>query len=397
MSELYDLESKRFRYWQYVPINRNEVRRALDRLLYHASNRSPSDLIYLLLVDDFLSQPSAPSSLHDREFALNDILTSLIYEKFAALRQVLDLDEPNARSTKAEAIATIERDAQINNHDLMAWSWLYHHYIRVDLDISQVEFSRAAHLEGRTLRRYQNHALNRLTTDLNARERAARDIHYERRLYSGLPIPARMHLFGRDYAKAELRRLITSTPIPHVQVTGEAGIGKSMLVQEVVREQIDIGEIDYVIWVDSPTSVQNVYDHIATTLMRNSPRTYSLRDYASIYEIVIVLDDIQRLDAEKTALEKLLDDLSTEVVYLTHRTFTPFKNTFAHLSLTEIEPTAALDYLRLMAAQDSRFDGWGDMDELFIEIIEDIGGNPFALRQALYAFLSDHGDVSGVQ
>jgi hypothetical protein len=57
---------------------------------------------------------------------------------------------------------------------LIGWSWLYYAYVRVELHLSAAQFCEVAHIDPRTLRRYQKRAMLRLTARLIAGEQQAR-------------------------------------------------------------------------------------------------------------------------------------------------------------------------------------------------------------------------------
>jgi hypothetical protein len=131
----------------------------------------------------------------------------------------------------------------------------------------------------------------------------------------GLPCAAPVRLVGRERTWAQLQRLLAGAPPKHVQITGAAGIGKTALVQEAVRQQIDAGQIGHLIWVARPRSVQEVLACAQTAL----PCALSLREYSGLLPVALVLDGIERLGAEATGLERLLDELGMVLVYLTSR------------------------------------------------------------------------------
>lgn len=87
------------------------------------------------------------------------------------LRAVLALPLADEDNTLLTAFQAIQRDARTGNTELLAWGWLYYRFVRVDLQITSTQFSQAARITARTLRRYQQRSAARLTLHLIDQER----------------------------------------------------------------------------------------------------------------------------------------------------------------------------------------------------------------------------------
>jgi hypothetical protein len=159
-----------------VLINQQAVREALDNLVYTTRPIRPSPLIQLLLVQNLLSD-SRLAGLEVQHFALSRLLTGCIRDPFIRQRRALELDNPDRYSTRQEALAAIAADAQMASPELLGWGWLYYRYVRVDLLITHDLFSQSAHIDRRTLRRYQQHGVKRLTLYLIEQEVQARSAY----------------------------------------------------------------------------------------------------------------------------------------------------------------------------------------------------------------------------
>ena len=114
--------------------------------------------------------------------------------------------------------------------ELIGWSWLYHHYVRIDLNIQAQAFCDVLHIDERTLRRYQQHSLKRLTNILIQREWSARLRQRNRRLFSELPHagnfnPLAMHTDANNYVS----RMFGEAKPCHFCISGSRGIGKQHL------------------------------------------------------------------------------------------------------------------------------------------------------------------------
>src|SRR5664279_5060404 len=169
-------------------ISEESVKAALDALRYGSRSRLPlsNPLEYLLLVDQALMNPVLPHGTSNRRYVLADILISLITDELAKHRRAIGTPDEVIVS-REHAIATIAREAKNANPELLGWSWMYFHYVRVELDISIRLFCRLACIDARTLQRYKEHAVVRLMFRLIDRERVARNSHQKRRLYTMLP------------------------------------------------------------------------------------------------------------------------------------------------------------------------------------------------------------------
>lgn len=148
------------------------VRQAV--LALHTMKPIHSPLFSLRLVADVLADPDFPRSHDERHYALNLVLTASIRQGFHQQRAVLDRPLPLATETFLEARAAIHTDSLLDNSELLAWGWLYYHFVRVDLGIGVKVFCNAASITSRTLRRYQQTGFVRLTYALRQQEYAAR-------------------------------------------------------------------------------------------------------------------------------------------------------------------------------------------------------------------------------
>ena len=169
-------------------ISEANVRAALDSMIYSTVARQTSPLERLWLVEAFLSAPEQPASPHNHRYALQTILVDLITAELTRHRAVVGLPALVADAPLPTVIEQIARDAGDGNIERIGWSWLYHRYVRVDLNLSARDFCKYAHLDARTRQRYQNHAIRRLTERLIEAEREARRRLHKRRLYAALSI-----------------------------------------------------------------------------------------------------------------------------------------------------------------------------------------------------------------
>src|SRR5262249_19346885 len=157
-------------------------------------------------------------------------------------------------------------DIKTGSRELVAWCWLYYRYVRVDFDISTTSFCRIAGINERTLLRYSNYGIHQLVVRLIKHEQVARTIHRKRHLFSQIPSIGPKILFVRDAELQFVRKSLRCLPIPPIQVIGADGVGKTAFIQRTVRALIEQGEIEFLLWLDAPTSIDIVYRYITEFL-----------------------------------------------------------------------------------------------------------------------------------
>ena len=155
-----------------VTINEQDVQKVL-RALWHGTSQD-SHLRGLHLVDAILRDPVFPASSQSREYALNHILTQIITEQLTHQRVMLHRQPPAAAETRMEALSAIRHDGVSGSPELLGWSWLYYHFVRVELYITAGDFCAEVGVTRRTLRRYQRRGMRRLTAHLIEAEQTAR-------------------------------------------------------------------------------------------------------------------------------------------------------------------------------------------------------------------------------
>ena len=363
-------------------ISQQHVRQALMALRSASAPHTTNPLLTLQLVEEALSDPALPHNTCEHQYILNEKLIDLICSGYVRHRQALGLDIPPPFMNQAAAEQYILQDGRKDNRILLGWSWLYFHYVRVDLNITSDSFCGQAGLDARTLRRYQQQAIARLTAEVIAEERRVRLRQRQRRLSAALPVPERLPLFGREQALAHFRRVWAAGVPRHLFVTGVEGIGKTALVHAAVREQIAADSIDYLVWVEQPDSFDSLRKTLIDALMMQRT-ALPLRDYAARYELLVVIDGLDGLAEEWDRLEQLLADLSTERVVLINRSYLPLRPLVTRLELTPLQPEAALSFLRSLIWVELQDENLTEGD---VQILWQVaGGHPQAIRQQVEA------------
>jgi tetratricopeptide (TPR) repeat protein len=318
-------------------ISQETVRAALDGLIY-ATKEKNNPLLSLLLIDNFLLNPDLPISAQSREFALSYTLTSLIANEFQRHLSAYNHHPLTAINSRESAIDAIKNIAKYQSAEFVGWTWLYYHYVDIHFNIALQEFCKIAHIDERTLRRYQQFTIKRITDQLIELEWNTRSTQRKRRLYSELPSMGIGTLEGRETEVQRIRRVLAEALPAHIQVTGAAGIGKSALVEVILRELIEDGQIHKVIWLNRPPTLKYVYEFITEQLLPEDSHL-SIREYLVIYPTIIVLDDFELNDDNK-ALASLLQMLKPAKVFITSRLHIALPH-LASIPLAEIEEEAA--------------------------------------------------------
>ncbi len=355
-------------------ISWESVRSALDSLVYLSTARPLNPLERLLLVDEFLTNPDFPPGPHGRQFALDRILVMTTEEQYQRLRAALGMKLPDPDVTIETAMAEIAADERHGNLESIGWGLLYFRFVRAGLGLSLDMLAPAIHVDPRTLRRYQHHAIRKLTEQLIQNEWFARKRQRQRRLISELPsVPVR--LFGREHMLREMQTVLGQEACHHVLITGATGVGKTAFVQTVLRHQIECEALDHLIWIHKPATAEFVRRQLIERLLAEDS-TIHLREYLLLRRVGVVLDSIEPLQADRQALELLLDDLNSALVFLTSRIAFPLRNITRHVVLSELDEAHAVAFIGSVSGQ--RLD-----EATALDVYRTLGGNPLALKLAV--------------
>lgn len=369
-------------------ISRDDVSAALSSLIHTTSKLEATGLEHLLLVDLRVTAPDMPAGDDVRRFALRELLVTEIAAALAEGRRLFGLDTPDMRAPLRQALTTLAEDAAAGAHDLLAWSILYYRFVRADLSLSVEGLADVIGVHTRTISRYIDDGSEMLTERLIRAEQEARLRHRQRQLYTLLPNSVPIRAVGRDDLLRATEESLAALSPRHILITGTTGIGKTTFVQELMRRQIDAGNLDHLVWLYQPGSVQFIRQQVGEALLRDDGQV-TLRDYLLLYRVAVVLDQIEMAASDQRAFADLLRDLGAALVCLISRNPVVAEGIEASLTLTEIDRSAAeivvVDALRLRPALSAE-----DRHEIALALYDHIGGNPLALKLA--AGLWEHSD-----
>jgi tetratricopeptide (TPR) repeat protein len=352
-------------------ISIRSVRDALENMLYSAKAVPfvSNPLLYLLLIEVQLLDPDLPNTQIAREYMLNRYLVACITKQYTQVRLSHGLGDPgDVTPNLTQSSIRSER----GHPELLAWSWLYHHFVRVDLGIHAVTFCSLADLNERTLRRYQQHGIKRLTSHIVNDEWVARRDHRQSRLLGAIAAKHPNDLVGRDRVVAQAREMLHSPRSICLQITGAPGVGKSAIAAALLKKEVEDDNLDHILWIDAPQSVEYIRTFANERLSIQAP--VELSDYARLYRIAIVLDGCELLAEEIEALLTLLYDLKFANVILITQTYMAVDNSAA-IVLNELTENDALGLIR--SRLELQFPDYTEAD--VSRILRCCGGNPGAI------------------
>lgn len=368
-------------------ISRDDIRAVLDGLIHAGQRPSASGLERLLIVELALTAPDMPPSDEARAYAVRDLLvteTARALDQQRALFRLLPLD---LHASAVAAQHDVEQMVRVGARELLLWCVLYYRYVRSDLDWSVERLAQLIAVHPRTLPRYQEDALELLTERVIGVEQEARRAQLRRHLLTMLPYSVPQRLFGRhDLLDAVTRQLPTLSP-RHLLISGPAGIGKTSFAQELLRRQIDAGELDYLIWLEAPISTAYVQQQLTERLLRENTQL-PLRDFLLLYRVALVLDGIDALIAEPApALRALLSDCGAAELLLLNRAPVAQELVEAHVALPELDFAAATAFVETLLRSRQVEAGRAEAAQV---IADHVGGVPLELRLATALWEQGH-------
>ncbi len=357
-------------------ISQQSVRKALDAMVRGTPNDENRSLLYLTLVDDFLSDPLMPHMDTPREFAVYHILIDLITCRYSESRQSVELEPPSEHPTLDEMRCSFNQDTRTRFPDLIGWSILYYRYVRTDVNLFATGYPADLGIDERTFRRYQADAIKRLTRDLIQEEYSARRRQHRLYLYTQLPDMQQTHFLGREKLKREVEELIEQNPPAWVQISGPKGIGKTAFVQVILRNLIERDALDQIVWIHNPQSVEYVRRYLRQTLLPDG--LVELGMYTTKVRAAIVLDNITQLRGFLPELRDCLNELINTRLFITNIIYVDISPKMKHIVLPPLEKRDVLSLVNLSYTGEETDDvEYGD------DLWGRVGGNPLAVQLAI--------------
>lgn len=208
-------------------------------------------LLGFMIVRQKLHAPTALRGISAERQAVWDVLIEVATDCLIRHRALFDYSSPDPDAPLTTIIKDLEQDGLLANGQLIGCSFIYHRYIRADLNLSVKEIYDYLQYDERQGRRRTNEYWELLVGEFIAREKAAR--HQDRINRCLMAIPRRQYVrlatqqnlievLGQKITKDEFR---TQTLI-----YGEAGSGKSTIALRLSEILISEDYVDEVVWID---------------------------------------------------------------------------------------------------------------------------------------------------
>jgi tetratricopeptide (TPR) repeat protein len=360
-------------------INPTSVEAALNTLVYTTTDTSDAaTLLSLVLIEEYLHDPARPPAKNLREFALKSILCGLIEQTLLQFRTASELPALNAADTLSMALKQIQLDSQQNSADLLGWSYLYYRFVRIDMGISHDAYAEYANIETRSLRRYKKYIVTRLAEKLIDAEWTARRRQHQTRLLVVIPTDSHRPLIGREQQLQNAFAMLKDGLATRCYVTGGVGMGKTAFLAMLARLLTEAEMLDYVIWVSSPRTVEDVLNRLAETVLPPHSRL-ELRDMLVNYRVLLIIDDVAELSQNATDFSALLDFLAPCLVCMASEKHISLKQTVHHIHLDELNKHEVHELVQFLKADTTIPYSVSE------SICQEVGGNPQAIHLAVLA------------
>ncbi len=163
--------------------------------------------------------------------------------------------------------------------------------------------------------------------------------------------------------------------LKHCLIVGEAGIGKTVFVEQILKQQIDNDEVDRIVWIQSPKTIENVRTHLRERLLTEGSKV-SLVEYISLKKTIVVIDNAEKLQDDLLQLQGFLEEFSNAGVFLTTRLFHPIPHCL-QVALHELSLPAV--YTLINESEIHNDTNFQTVDYARL-IWQSVGGNPLAIE-----------------
>lgn len=371
-------------------ITKKDVREALDLLADGAGElpmRNP--LRALVLIDHILLTHNLYLTRDPRESAVFFLLEQLVTEQLDYYRRMLML-AALPQTDLPSLYAAIGQDYQFENEELRCWSLLYYVYAGPAIHLSLVQFSDAAHLTDRHIRRYRDIAVSKLWRHLERKEIEA--VHRYRRLALLRQLPTRntLKLFGREDAlQSAYKRLVSDVHDPVLIVTGAAGVGKTAFVSAFVHRCIE-GDfplhLDQIVWIDKPGTITDIRERLHSQLYLEQCKL-PLQQYLNYFRVLIIIDDIRLLMGDMGEIQSLIAGMGPAWVILINRDTVYLEGRPSFLHLNNLDRANSIYFIHELLANDrSLVDA--ERESLADYVYSLTNGNPYLIEIAVQRVIS---------
>lgn len=356
-------------------ISLESVHAALKSLDYNTLAVSDTQALENLLLVGFRLQNSArPAAEGIHGWMLRKILTEMLLSILNQHRNYFDLQPVTLNNSRAITLRQIKEDFKTDSEHLKGWSLLYCRYVRPELNFSTQELAENTHTHERTLRRYQENAIQRLRDTLIESEWNVRKLQQKSYLRSFIPTQL-VNLIGRD---ADIKTILTAFQLTKqhpIIISGSHGLGKSALVASIADSMIERAAIDYFVWIQQPQEFSHIPNRIHDILSPYPSKSH-WRETLEFQKLLLVIDGIEHLDVRAEEWSELLIQLQSAFVVIINHEKPIFAHNVQHIELDNLSQADSKSLIKTYL--DNR------VDAQFVEqFVDEIGGNPGNLLHAI--------------
>ncbi len=331
-------------------------------------------------------QSESPASL---TYAAVYILENLVIDHLVNLRQKFDLPAPDFNASLSQVIDDIQQDVRTDNTHLIGLSYIYHRYIRSDLEFTVEKLETHYALIKRSLRRYANRELEELRLTLIEAEMHQRRQHWQALSKQKLPKFHGVQLVGQTRYIQHLVDQFIHQNVYHIYLFGPKQCGKSTLAQQTASALIDQAFIHQIVYIDFRQITVEISPEAFIDLVEAQlpiPNGDSIQDYLALLaqhneQLILVLDHI----SDWHRILPQADQWLSHCLVLATSTF-PLAN-WRGISM-ECEKLDRTDSIRLMSFYDRRYPK-KLTESVYFKLFEELGGHPQKLKLAILHYDPD--------
>ena len=288
-------------------INTDSIRAVLNSL--HSGSVDEEllrPLQNLFVVNQAALSANYPSSEHQKLFIIQDIVIDIITYALVEVRKRFDLTTFENESHQ-DARISLKRDSLSHSTELLGYSILYYMYVMSDLELHTDDIAQCVNLAERTIRRYRDQAVLKVTKELWRRELDARQEFHHKRVVNKIKYIDANNYILREPMLGDILKAINIDNDGVAYIYGDFGTGKTILVKQCVTELLKSTKIDDVIWISNPTSLTEVTEYLSQHYELNNNQ--ELETLFNTLNVIVVIDDadtfVQRTDSLSCFFEYL--------------------------------------------------------------------------------------------
>ncbi len=267
-----------------------DLRAALESMVNPSVEPALESLKLLYLVEDARNAAHSPYVPSNDTYWVYEVLSEIIRETLSARRRAHDLStELDEIDRIKDAESVISTDGMTDDKELIHWSLLYFCFVRVDLNVTLATYGGIVGLTERTMRRYRDYAIERLTHEIIRREQVIRLRRKSQLLLASLPVTPAKYVGHNDLLVQTLNE-IRNDPQLNFFIYGDRGSGKSTFVAQLLKLYVQDNNTTFkhLVWFDKLKSV----DEIVSRLHPGLETEEAVKLWLVANPTVVVLDEL---------------------------------------------------------------------------------------------------------